>query len=236
MYEDNYENILNKKSDEATDSHQESAEEQQERLGRYIYLGGKLKALFWCEIISMIIYAILRVIEQLDARDVFGVVLFLAGAVLICFLLTCIITITMGRAYESFLKAGVLFLIASVLDLVSNLGLLGRLGTYTTLITTILYIVEMYYFVDGMTSALAGIDAGLLHEWENYWKMFWILLVIAIVCTLLLFIPLINLLAAMAMIVLAFVYLGFAIWRYMLLWKSADILIGYATYYGTHEE
>lgn len=235
MYEDNYENIL-KKNDEA----QEEAEELQEVQERCLFLGGKIKGIFWCELIAGIAYAILKVIlENVSIYGVFryplwqtaSIPIILAATMIICYVLNCIFMILMAKYYESFLYAGVLLVIANALAIVEEFIADQGVSMILTLVAAVLSIMQMYYFIHGMTSALSGIDFDLQSKWEMYWKGFWILFGAFIVCTLFIIIPVIRVMASLLLLVFPFVMFAFEIWRYVLLWKSPGSLIGYALYY-----
>ena len=235
MYEDNYEKIL-KKNDEA----QDEAEELQEVQERCFFLSGKIKGIFWCELIAGIAYAIFKVIlENVSIYGMFryplwqtaSIPIILAVAMIICYVLSCIFMILMARYYESFLFAGVLFIIANALDIVEEFTTDQGISTILTLVAAVLGIAQMYYFINGMTSALLGIDFDLRSKWEMYWKGFWILFGLFAICTLFVIIPIIRIVAALLLIVFPFALFALEIWRYILLWKTSGSLIGYALYY-----
>ena len=234
MYEDNYDNILHKK-----DAAQEEAEALNEVQERCFFLGEKIKGIFWCELIAGIAYAILKAI--MDNVSTYGakraplwqtapIPIALAAVVAICYVFTCIFMIMMGKYYDSFLKAGILYAVANALDIVEEFTT-GGISTILSLVAAVLAIIQMYYFINGMTSMLTGIDIDLQDKWEVYWKAFWILFGAFIVCTVLLFIPGINVIAAILLLIVTIAMFGFEIWRFVLLWKSSGSMIGYAKYY-----
>ena len=239
MYEDNYDNILNKRDGVNAEADKAESRELQEK---YRFLGEKTKTVFWCEIIIVVLGFISSLISSAGGNssaaymdgDILPILIFLGAAVVICSILYCVALIKMSTYNARFLTAGILLFVSKVLDGIDETHVVDQasplLGGLFSLFSVVVTMVQAWYFITGMREILLEIDPDLEERWEKLWKFYLILIIATIVTTILLYVPGIQVIAVLAFIVIVIVGLGISIWLFVLIWQSAECMNGFAKY------
>lgn len=239
MYEDNYDNILNKRDGVNAEADKAESRELQEK---YSFLGEKTKTVFWCEIIIVILGFISSLISDAGGNassaymysEILPILIFLGGAGVICSILYCVVLIKMSKYNARLLTAAILLFVSKVFDGIEETHIVDQtsalLGILFSLFSLVVTIVQAWYFISGMRDLLLDVDPDLEDRWEKLWKIYLILIIATIVATILLYAPVIQVLAGLALVVIVIVGLGISIWRFVLIWKAAECFTGFAKY------
>ena len=195
------------------------------------FLGKKMKTIFIISLLMLITSTVITVTTWLAAQRLIwltkGTLYFLilcAGAIIIFAIAYCVVLISMGAYYEAFTYSGILMIIASFLSVWEEFNESAELALLISLASSVAEIFQMKFFVSGCESSLYGVDNSLSASWSTYWKIYVTILVTGIVAAFCLFIPGINILAALAILVVALVSIGISIWMLILIKQTADAL------------
>ena len=100
-------------------------------------------------------------------------------------------------------------------------------GSTFKLIGAILGLIYITNFTSAMSDSLWHINNALADNWMTFKKVFFGLLIASLACVVLAFIPIINILAAIALVIIAIGLIGVGIWQLVLLFMSAGAVRNY---------
>ena len=115
-------------------------------------------------------------------------------------------------------------IVAAVLEVWEEFNENMGLAVLISLASAVTEIFQMKFFVDSCESSLHGVDSSLVASWSSYWKIYLMILAAGIVSAFCIFIPGINLLAALVIIVVAVISIGINVWMLILIKQTSDAL------------
>lgn len=203
---------------------------------RYRYIGEKLGSVMRafltstiCGTIMVLLSASAGVIDSSGSAFLFLLIAFgLAIAVIGFSIYYCVCVIQLGRYYDSFKTAGILYIVSSVVGSIDERISDPALLLVLMLFGVVLSLVQTKFFVDGMTSCLNGVDPSLQDTWSLYWKAFVISMVVSAACAVGIVASQSVSLALFSVVAMAVIDLAMAIWELILIKRSSDALIYYS--------
>lgn len=180
-----------------------------------------VKIIFWCAIVGFGI-GLLDIIPALSTVAVLGQIP-LALAVCYCFFRLKPVDPVFGTVACLEIAAVVLSSVESFLQEQEVVAILLSLAGLVCGLLLIKLKCETF------RDALSGIDREMSEKWENQWKLYKIGLYILLGCVLLAFIPVLGILAAIAILVAAGLLIFVAFREYVYLWQTVKVCEGYSS-------
>ena len=207
---------------------------KKESVARCRYMGKRLGLMFWLTIANIIMViaaiAVLALIYQ-DAIDsntdiqlqpINTWMLTVSALSLVIGLVNAITVITMKKVHDGFMGAGVLLICMAVLSFIQGMCETRFGSNLCEIISAVCAIPYIFGFTKTMSSCLEHTDAQLAEEWDKFrGSIKWLLIVLG-ACFILIFVPLINILALIAVYGCAVAAFFMSIWHIILLKKSAS--------------
>lgn len=131
---------------------------------------------------------------------------------------------TLSQVNEGYKNAFYLTIVNLVISVLKVIFRTGILNTMFSLISSIIGLIIVYLVCTTTAELLKGEDDGLVDRAGLIWKLYAICTCVSIVCSLLMYIPFINILAALFTFVIAIVQIVAAILYLIFLWKSQKVL------------
>ena len=136
--------------------------------------------------------------------------------------------ILMRDVDDRFQTAGIFYIIyyilSNAMDLIFDQNIVGSTFNIIGAILGLIYITN---FTSAMSDSLWHINNALADNWMTFKKVFFGLLIASLACVVLAFIPIINILAAIALVIIAIGLIGVGIWQLVLLFMSAGAVRNY---------
>lgn len=134
---------------------------------------------------------------------------------------------TMAKADNDYNTAFIVTIVNLVITLIHMFAFKsGAMNLLVTVANTLLSFLVVYYVCTATAALLQGVDDGLVNRAGLIWKMYLVCTVILIVCQILSYIPIINILAGIAAFLTAIVQLVASILYLIFLWSSQKTLQG----------
>lgn len=144
------------------------------------------------------------------------------------FLFYGLVLCTLSSQESGFLKAGITYILYSVLYY------LGRYifedtwyGTIFMIVGMVLGLIYIYNFIASTGEILYGVDNYLAMCWDTYRKWITFILFATLGCLLVFFVPIINLIAAVGVIILGIASIVIQVWEIILMFKTASAFKNY---------
>lgn len=133
---------------------------------------------------------------------------------------------TLSQVNEGYKNAFMLTIVNLVISVLKVFFKTGIFSTMLGLIGSILGLLVVYLLCNTTAELLKGTDDGLVDRAGLIWKLYALCTIVSIVCSLLSYIPLINILAALFTFVIAIVQIVASVLYMIFLWKSQNALKG----------
>ena len=150
----------------------------------------------------------------------YGLYFFMAIA-FINFLFFGLVLCTLRKQEEGFLKAGISYILYSILYYLGRYSFEDTwYGSIFMIGGVVLGLIYIYNFIASTGDILYGVDNYLAMCWDTYRKWITFILFATLGCLLLFFVPVINLIAAVGVMILGLAAIGIQIWEIVLLFKT----------------
>lgn len=161
-----------------------------------------------------------------DGARVFMIIIAIASAAISA--LYGFILISMGKYHPEFKTAGLYFIISGVCEAVyySTTGLAAVAFSILGAVFSVLYILK---FAIAMSNSFDNVASYMAVSWESFRKVFMYVYCGIVICTLLCFFPILNILAAFALLFLTVAAIAVSIWQIVLVFRSANVMKQYST-------
>ncbi|MBP5281660.1 MAG: hypothetical protein J6Z22_04085 [Lachnospiraceae bacterium] len=200
-------------------------------LDRCKYLGKKMKQILIINLLMLIGQTAISGMAWLAnqrmipfTKITLGALVVCAVVIIVCAIAYCVILVSMGAYYAAFGTSGILMIVATFLSVWEEFNDNAGLALLIALGTAVAEFFQMKLFVNGCEDSLTGIDSGLMASWSSYWRIYVSILVVGIVATFGIIIPIINILAAIAILVVALASLAISIWMLILINRTSNAL------------
>jgi hypothetical protein len=97
-----------------------------------------------------------------------------------------------------------------------------------SIVYAVLQILQLRFFVDGATSSLKEVNRNVELSWISFWKLYVKVLYAMILSAVCIFVPIINLIAVLALAIIGVISVVLAIWQIILIWQTGAALQNYA--------
>ncbi len=191
----------------------------------------KLTALCVCTIVGFVLTILsffVGIICGILRTDTTGPVIVMVALIVVNALVFGINIILMRDADDRFQTAGIFYIIyyilSNAMDLIFDQNIVGSTFNIIGAILGLIYITN---FTSAMSDSLWHINNALADNWMTFKKVFFGLLIATLACVVLAFIPIINILAAIALVIIAIGLIGVGIWQLVLLFMSAGAVRNY---------
>ena len=206
-------------------------------------IGNKMKICFWIEIIEIIAPILLIIVSTgrifsavmggnftQAENEVLSLNMIVGIAVVVLSIIYAIILISLEKYDNNFKYAGLLYIAVQVTSLVKTFTSGSILAFAMGLVNIAVTLGFVKLFIDALATSTRLVNRVIATSLEAYvnWYMFFALA--SIICTFAAFIPIINLFAALASIVIFIGSIVIAIWRLVLLWQAASAMQRHGKY------
>ena len=206
----------------------ENEQEKQMMLQRSQSMGQKMRTIFVSSLIIIIATGAMTLVAlssyltySYNTSKLLLELVVCAVAILVGTILYCVSLFSLGGYYDAFKTAGILMLVCTGLTLVKNLVPEG-LASLVALVSAILKIFQMKYFVEGSETSLRGVDAKLSEKWDLYWRAYMITLIATIVCELGIYAPGLSSIAGVGEAICSIAALIIGIWMLVLINQTSQ--------------
>lgn len=205
-------------------------------------IGNKMKICFWIELFNIIGPLILAVMAISAIGSVMGGgnvttakvgVLSLATIIgivaIVLAVIYAIVILSLKKYDDGFLYAGLLYIGTQVIPLIQN-NTSGFVAVILGLLNLAVSLGFVKYFIDSLVTSTRLVNGVVASSLEAYLNWYIIFVIASIVCAFAAYIPIINLIAALASIVIAIGSIVIGIWRLRLIWQAASVLQRHGNY------
>ncbi|MBR5976052.1 MAG: hypothetical protein IK020_12865 [Clostridiales bacterium] len=137
------------------------------------------------------------------------------------------ILIGLGNYHLEFKTAGIYYMISSACNAVYNSMTGAALVAFSILgaVFSVLYVLK---FAVGMSNSFDNVASYMAVSWETFKKVFSYVYGGIVICTLLCFFPILNILALIALLILSIAAIGVSIWQIALVLRSSNVMKQYS--------
>ena len=198
-------------------------------------IGNKMKICFWIELFNIIgplfagLMAFGAVSSVLGGGSVTGavgalsVVTIIGIAAIVLAVIYAIILLSLRKYDDGFMYAGLLYIATQVVPFIQD-KTTGFIAFIFGLVSVVVSLGFVKFFIESLVTSVRLVNGVIASSLEAYMNWYIIFVIASIVCSFAAFIPIINLLAALASIVIAIGSVVIGIWRLVLLWQAAGAL------------
>ncbi|MBO4927148.1 MAG: hypothetical protein J5379_02725 [Clostridiales bacterium] len=201
---------------------------QMELSSRCLEMGRKFRSMFLIVIAQVAILAVCTVMRM--AREtgaslkglmtMIGVMTVITIALSIAF---CAIIFSLGKYYDDFKSAGILFVLYQLCTLLGNM-LSGGAGPVFMLISSFFGVLYVVKLASAMEDSFSMVNAEMADKWESYKKIFVTVNVATIVCVVLLIVPVLSAVASILLVALVVADVVLGVRQFILLGQSAKMM------------
>ena len=199
-------------------------------------VGDNMKWIFWLTIITtlvnffvateavLITFGLIRYSSFVDISTIAA-----AAVVLLCAVFYAVKLLALRCHSESFFYAGILYGVCELLGMAKNSIDDYAVLAVVSVIFAILQILQLRFFVDGATSSLKEVNRNVELGWISFWRLYSKVLYAMILSALCIFVPIINLIAILALAIIGIISVVLSIWLVILIWQTGTALQNYAS-------
>lgn len=203
-----------------------------ELLEKYKDIGKKLMIIFWIMLVSNILSAVNLGIEILATilrnaglKENLGLISAILGC--IAAFAIGVIIFTMRQYDEQLGIAGMTFLFSQVISSISAYLSNSCFESVLTLAASVMGIIYIIKYTKALSALTYNISCRIADNWELLRKVYLGGLVTAVVCSFLLIVPGINILAAIIIAIVMLVMLVISIWQMVLVFQTSRAMSKY---------
>lgn len=209
-------------------------QKREEQAWKCCDIGNKLKITFWMVMIQILTstaltaYLVMGLMGYRFDEDV-AINATLACSVIsvVCAIVYSLALTTLKRYYDSFATAGLVYVLSYAIDAISDVVPLDDYEAWISIAVAVLQVVHVKCLVGGVISSLRNVDRDLEINWISFRKAYTTVLYFTILCAILLFVPVINVFAALGSLIAAIAAIVLQIWMIILIWKTGSMLQTY---------
>ncbi|MBO4473903.1 MAG: hypothetical protein J5750_03210 [Clostridiales bacterium] len=138
-----------------------------------------------------------------------------------------VILIGLGKYHLEFKTAGIYYMISSACDAIHGTtnGVAAFAFSILGAIFAVLYVLK---FAIAMSNSFDNVASYMAVSWETFKKVFTYVYGGIVICTLLCFFPILNILAVIVLLLLSIAAIGVSIWQIVLVLRSSNVMKQYS--------
>ena len=199
-------------------------------------VGDNMKWIFWLTIIStlanffvtmeamLIVFGVIRYGNFMEISAIAATVV-----VVLCAVFYAVKLLALKCHSESFYYAGILYGICQLMSMAKNSIEDYSAMALVSIVYAVLQILQLRFFVDGATSSLKEVNRNVELGWISFWKLYVKVLYAMILSAVCIFVPIINLIAVLALAIIGVISVVLAIWQIILIWQTGVALQNFAS-------
>lgn len=199
-------------------------------------VGDNMKWIFWLTIIStlvnffmateavLITFGVIKYSSFVDISTIAA-----TAIVLLCAVVYAVKLLALRCHSESFFYAGILYGVCELIGMAKNSIDDYAVLAVVSVIFAVLQILQLRFFVDGATSSLKEVNRNIELGWISFWRLYSKVLYAMILSALCIFVPIINLIAILALAIIGIISVVLSIWLVILIWQTGTALQNYAS-------
>ncbi|MBO4687978.1 MAG: hypothetical protein J5636_05645 [Clostridiales bacterium] len=139
-----------------------------------------------------------------------------------------LILISLGRYFLDFKTAGVYYIISAACNAIYNSST-GAATLFFSILGAVFSVLYVLKFAIAMSNSFDNVASYMAISWENFKKLFTYVYGGIVICTLLCFFPILNILALFVLLGLSIAAIGISIWQLVLLVRSSNVMKQYSS-------
>ena len=208
--------------------------ERNERISKCAVLSKKYMQMFLILMGGIGLNIALTVLSNIGSRfsDFYTqtriIMIIIALAYVVIAVLYGLILIGIGKYHIDFKTAGIYYMISGVCEAINNstTGVAAFAFSILGAVFSVLYVLK---FATAMSNSFDNVASYMAVSWETFKRLFTYVYGGIVICTLLMFFPILNILAAIALLLLALAAIGMSIWQIVLVLRSSNVMKQYAS-------
>lgn len=207
--------------------------EHDERISSCSIFAKKYMQMFLILIGGVVLSATLTLLSYLASKD-YDIVVDLKVVTITVAVLSAalsvlygLILLSLGNQNLDFRTAGFYYVLYGACNSVSN-STGGMAKVFFTIIAAVFSVLYILKFAVAMSNSFDNVASYMAVSWESFKKVFMYVYAGIVICTLACFFPILNIAAAVCLLILAVAAIGVSIWQIALIFRSSQVMKQYA--------